>query len=595
MKAYLYTFVWICCISFYGNATNTFLQLFSKKLTSSEIEYIVHNHISLAYDYLIKYELDSAKQHLDSASLYQKELTDLVILGYFHYYHGIYYSLEQDESNAHQCYYRAIDFFEKTNNNTLIIAIYHNLAFSYIQKKDTDLLKNIVDKMSLISLPDKSISELIQTYRIYAFYYNCMYAKNKQHKVFLDSAIYYDKEVISLYEANKNLTLRDEEITYNYIHYISNSLKKETFDIDTLNIYIDKADNLMQKNDTAMIINRLWIDGEIYFLKKDYIYAQQIFTKQLTLMEIWSPRKELSIYLEVYDRLTEIAEIQSDYKIALYYQQKKIDCLAQIHDTQKYEIIRELETKYEVKQKEQAIHHLTESNNFRKKINNLYLFLILSGIAAFIFIIRWFRQKRKTAAAQLELTRVEKDNALLQIQLKEKELNETISEKCIALVDNYFKDEQIAGMDQELQQLREEQEQLNQRIRNYVIEHEKLKSQEVTFATESPIFTSLLKDIYDLINKRIEDHTQEKKEYIDRLVNVTDHFFTTLRENASGELSPLNIKYCLCFYIGMKTEHIAGCFSVEVATVRMTKHRLKTRLKMDKEMDIDTFLKLIAS
>lgn len=593
MRESLYIFVWICCTPFYGNTTESVGRLFSDKSTSLETDSIVDNYMDKAYYFLISYELDSAKLYLDSISLYEKQLTDPLILGLYYSYYGAYYSFRQQEAEAHRYYYKAIEYYEKTKEITTLVSIYHNLAISYIHRKDTDQLKKIIDRMTLLASSDKNITQLIQTYHIISFYYGCMYEKDLKQVAFLDSAIYYDKQVISHYEANKDLALRNEEISYNYIHFIASSLKKGTFDLDTLSSYLSIADNLISEHDTAMQINRLWIDGEMQFHKKDYMGAKQSFTEQMALMDVWSPQKDLSIYLDVCDRLAEIAEMQSDYKTALYYQRKKTDCLAQIHDAHRYEIIQELGTKYEVRQKEQAIAYLTESNNFRKMINYLSLFFFLSAVTALFFVVRWLTQKRKTAAAQLKLTRIEKDNALLQVRLKEKELNETISEKCVALVDNYFKDEQIAEMDQELQALREDQQRLNIRIRKYVEEHEKRQTQGIVFATQDTYYTSLIREVYELIGKRIGDNIPEKKEYIDSLAHIGDPFFFALKEKAPEELSALNMKYCLCFYIDMKTEHIAQCFSVEPPSVRMARHRLKVGLKVEKEMDISTYLKLM--
>lgn len=570
MNKYLYILVWIWCILFYGNANS-----------SIATDGMVKKYIDKLYTSLINNKIDSVKFYLDSISLSYKEIKDPLLLGY--YYYGTYYNLKQNETEAHRYYYKAIEYLQKTKNQTLTMVIYHNLAISYIQKKDIEHLEVIIDKMNLIC-SNKDVSNQILNYRILSFYYECLHEKKRDQSTFLDSAIYYNKQVISLFEISENIPLRKEEIAYNYLHIVCNLLKKGEFDLDTLSHYLNRSDDLMAKDDTVMINNRLWVTAEILFYKNDYEKAKKAFMEQIIFMETAFPEKELSIYVDVCDRLIEIAQIQSDYKSAVYYQQKKMDCLSQIHDTQKYEIIRELETKYEVKQKEQAIIHLTESNVFRQKINNLYLFLLLIGIMAFLFVFRWFRQKKKTMLTQLELTRVEKDNAVLLIQLKEKELNETVSQKCIALVDNYFKDKQIADMDLELQQLQLAYEQQKQ---------ENKKPEKIGFATEDSIYKQIVQDVYGLIDNRMETEENCKNEYLDKLRRVTDRFFEALKENVPGELSYLNIKYYVCFYIGMKNEHIAHCLSVQTTTVRVYKCRLKTRLRRGKDMDINILLKLM--
>ncbi len=584
---------WASCISQDSHATNFFSRLFAGKPDQSEINVRVHGYINQVYTCLTTLQLDSAKIYLDSISLYADQVTEAYLLGSYYNYYATYCSLKQQEAEAHDYYYKAIAYYESTEHTYILIAIYHNLAVSYIQKKDTEHLKQILDKMLPLVSPGTNTYNWLNTCELLSFYYECLYEKDNRHTAFLDSAICYCRRVITMYETHTDPVIQPSEIANTYLHYVSTSLKKGSYDMDTIASCLRKADDLMMVRDTSQQINRLWLEGEIHYQQGHYATAKQHFLAQKALMDVWSPQKEYSIYVDVCDRLGDIAEMQGDYRSALAYQQQKAECLTHIHDAQRYEVIRELETRYEVSRKEQAIDQLTTANNFRKMINILALFLLLSGITAFAFVIRWIRQKRKTVIAQLKLIRMEKDNAMLLVQLKEKELNDTISEKCVALVDNYFKDEQIAGMDQELQALRQDQQQLNLRIRSYVEAQEKTQAADLSFATQDAMNTSLIREVYDLISKRMDNALPEKQEYADRLAATTDRFFTSLREQSPEVLSALNLKYALCFRIDMKNEHIAHCFSVEPSSVRMTRHRLKTTLHVEKGMDVGRFLRMI--
>ena len=581
MKTYLSFLLGLCGICF-GNQT-----VYGGNFLNADS--IVNYYVDKAYTHLSTYKTDSAKFYLDSASVYKEKVTNVATLGDYYYYSGIYNSFKQNEIKAHQNYYKAIDYYEKTGKTKPLSSIYHNLASSYIQKKDTDALRKIIHKMKQLALKRKQdVAEQINTYGILSFYYDCMYEKNNKLIHYLDSAIYYDKQVISLYEANPNLPIRTEEIAYNYLHLASSLLKKGEFNVDMLSSYLEKADELRSENDNAMLINRLWVDASIKFIKKDYNGAKQALEEQLTLMEAWLPQKDLSIYLDVYDRLTEIAHIQSDYAQASAFQQKKMECLTQIHDIQRYEVIRELETKYEVKQKEQEIVYLKQSKEYQQKIKHLYLSLFLLAVVALLFMTHWLKQKRKAALIQLELTRIEKERALLEIQQKEKELNEknktlnnTISEKCVALHEVNNKKEEVSALTQKLEKYRKEEE--------------KQKSKEVIFATENPYYTIQVKEVYTLINKRITD-LEEKNEYLNKLTEVDDHFFLTLENKAQQKLTPLEIQRCVCFYIGINTTQVAKCYSKEIKSIQVAYTRIKKKFSPEyKDTDFDTFLKLIVN
>lgn len=560
---------------------------------ASKIDLLVFDYICKADAFFFKYDIDSMKLSLDAAFYHVDDVLNSAVLGSLYSYYGIYFSTKQLDNQAHLYYYKAIEYYEKAEKLEFLIPIYNNLAFSYLQKHDTESLKKIIDKMRLIAFKRKDISDYINTYCVLSFYFNCLYEKDKEQSLFLDSAIYYDREVISIYENTEGLSVRDEDIAYNYLNLASNLLEKEPMDRDLIKSYLKKSEDLMNKEDSTMLYNQYWVKGRIAYKQQKYSEAEQLFNTQLTIMDQWLQGAPLSMYAEVFEMLAKVSEVQKKYVEALEYERRRIGYLNQIHDVQKYEKVRELETRYEVEKKEQAIVQLTELNKFRQKISYLYLGLFILGVVACVFVIHWSRQKRKAANAQLELSRLEKHDAMLQVQLKEEQLKKTQLEKYEALLDSHFKKEQLSEMDEVLSGLKEEQEQLNRRIDEYaekVKAYENRKPEESLFATVNPNNTSLVRDIYELVNKRLGDEP-EQEEYLERLRRTEDWFFAALRAKSADELSPLNVKYCVCFFIDMKTEHIATCMSVESGTVLITRHRLKTKLRIGRGVDITTFLK----
>lgn len=573
--------------------SKSFFNFIQGSANSQDADSIFFNYILSIDKYTRSYNIDSVKSLLDSASLYKEKIADITNLGKYHNYYGLYYSFKQQDVEAHKHYYKAIEYFEQCQNTDAIISILHNLAFSYLQKHDTENLEKIINKMRPIAFKRNEASDYINTNRVISFYFNCLYEKDRENKALLDSSIYYDTNVISIYENTHNLSIRKEEIAYNYLNLASNLLEKEQSDESQINSYLQKSEELMNKDDSTMLYNQYWVKGRIAYKQGKYREAEQLFNTQLAIMDSWLQGAPLSMYAELFEMLANVSETQQKYEAALNYERRRINYLDRIHDAQKYEVIRELETKYEVQQKEQAIIQLTESNKFRQKISYLYLSLLLSGIVASISIIHWLKQKKKATDAQLELTRMEKRDAMLQIRLKEEQLKKTELEKYEALLDSHFKNEQISEMDEEMKGIKEEQNQLNVKITEYaekVKEYENRKSQAIRFATNNTYHTSLLRNIYDLINKRLAA-AKEKDEYLESLMQMNDCFFTELISRTFEELSALNIKHCICFYIDMKTEHIAECFSIEPRSVHIVRHRLKGKLQVNKEMDITTFLK----
>ena len=552
-------------------------------------------YIGIADSLIRLYNWESAKIYLDSASIYKEKVDDPIVLGSLFSGLGDYYGFKYDDQEAHQNYYKAIEYYEKGGKPILQIPIYHNLSFSYIQKDDVESLKRIVWKMLSLALKQEDKAHVINSYRVLAYYYDCLYKKDEKQILFLDSAFYYRNEIISIYEDTKPLNVRPEDIAYDYIGLASNLLTKKESDSNIITSYIDKAKKLASPTDTIMIINRYWVEGKIEYQSGNLQNAKRIFESQLSLMNQWLNGANLSMHVELFDRLSKISESLGDFKNALFYEQKKITFLNQIHDSQKYEIIRDLDVKYEVSRKEQEIAHLESVSSFREKINYLYACIIAISIIAFVFIIRWFRSKKKASEIQVFLLETEKNEAFLRIQLQEEQLKNTELEKYEALLDNHFKSLQISEKDIKLDDLRKEQEELNIQIKNYskkVQNYEKRQQFKSVFKTNDPYFTGILQDVSDLIEKRL--NCEFKKEYLGKLCDVSEHFPQRIQDHCSERLSALNLKHCVCFCIDMKTEDIADCFSIETRSVHIIRHRLKVKLNIDKEMDVNTFLKQIA-
>ena len=328
----------------------------------TERESIVWSYLLDADSCIRAFQTEGAKIYLDSALRYEAEIANPDIMGFLYAKLADYYTHKRNEQEAHRFYYKALEHYEKseqTNHESLIIQIYNNLASSYFRKNDTETLKKIIDKILPLALSQHERKDLIDAYRMTAFYYGKRY-KKERHIAFLDSAIYYDKAAIAIYDADSEAVtasekFRPEEIAYNYINLASNLYERDASHPDTISAYVAKAEDMANPNDTAMLLNLLWMKGLVACKKDEPEKAKQLFTEQLQIMDRSMKGDPLSMYASLYQKLSEIAEKQNDNGKALEYERKRIDCLAQIHDAQQYETVRELETKHEVRQKEQEV------------------------------------------------------------------------------------------------------------------------------------------------------------------------------------------------------------------------------------------------
>ncbi|WP_407478099.1 hypothetical protein [Elizabethkingia anophelis] len=90
----------------------------------------------------------------------------------------------------------------------------------------------------------------------------------------------------------------------------------------------------------------------------------------------------------------------------------------------------------------------------------------------------------------------------------------------------------------------------------------------------------------------------KKEQLIDRDFNTIKdliqethpNFFKKLNAVSKNKLTHLDIKYATYIYINMDNTHIASVLSVDPKTVRVTKHRLKQKIGLEKDDDLQTFL-----
>jgi len=217
-------------------------------------------------------------------------------------------------------------------------------------------------------------------------------------------------------------------------------------------------------------------------------------------------------------------------------------------------------------------------------INNILWFFIS------FLIIRWLLLKKKTIGSQLLIAQTERDKIELQARLKEEMLKKAELEKYESLLEVHFKNQKISEMDDTLTRLKKEQIELNKQIQNYREQLQQYKQKNFVSAIEDPYFKSIAHEVYNQIAKRLTNYN-EKNSYLEALQGINDKFFLHLINIFQGDLSAINIKYCLCFAIGMEVQHIADCLYVDSGSIYVVRSRLRSKLNLDKTVDFNLFLR----
>ncbi len=537
--------------------------------------------------YSLDFRFDTAKLYLDSAFVYENQIENKNILGVLHYTAGQLYANVADPEKSHWHYYQALTYFEQNGTKApLLIEIMYSLASYYVVQRDLTGLKNLIFKMETLTAEIGTAYSFILTNSVKAQYYEMLYERDTSHTNYIDSMKICNMEAIHTYlSAEQKITGEDHQVAYNYMYMAKIYLYEK---LDSVKYYVDNALALKNPNDKNLQARCHGILG-MYFLKKNALdEAEMEFNRQLEIL-LDNSYPELYEIMCCFGALSDICEKKGNLSKSLEYKKIESEYESKLHDKNLNEIMQRMQTEFDVAKKEQAIQQLTEETQYQNKIKKLYLGLSILIVIILLFIILRYRQKRKEDADRIYIQQMEKEEAQMLAQLREEQANNAELKKYEALMELQIKDLEIEGKEVELESLKLEKEKLDQQLVAYSDMINKFKTIDAKKDDDT-----LVKPFKNDLKKTIDRMVCIKgasKIYIDKINQINDDFLLQLEEKAGEKLSFLSVKHCIAFAIDMTIEDFATCFDVEPKSGHQIRYRLKQKLKLEKNEELDLFLK----
>ncbi|RKE57104.1 helix-turn-helix transcriptional regulator [Sphingobacterium detergens] len=72
--------------------------------------------------------------------------------------------------------------------------------------------------------------------------------------------------------------------------------------------------------------------------------------------------------------------------------------------------------------------------------------------------------------------------------------------------------------------------------------------------------------------------------------HINPDFFLRLKEISENKLTAMELKYCAYMFLNLTTKDIAAAFHIEPSSVRVTKYRIKQKLQLSREDDLESFV-----
>jgi DNA-binding CsgD family transcriptional regulator len=502
---------------------------------------------ALAYAYLEKGRSETINKKLDTAIVSHMKAIDVALQTndkhlqtICYYYAGQVYKLISDIDNlvkiANLCFLKATS--ESFKNSDIAAAYYiKGLAFNTIYQADTSLATINFDSS------------------YYCFKKCITYTNNKD---------VYRKKYLA--EANHNIAV---------LFHIRGKGKSMDSVVHYLKIASSYADQYKHYG-LAVMGRLLHID---YLMRNNKVNeAKTILNEVKTYYNTFKDDYKVLINYDLYN--SKILESQGKTTEALSAYKDYIASSQKLYDLEKNNTVKKAEAQYINKTK--AAELIQAQKDRATQRNQKYLAYALAAITllGLLFMYRSYYFKQKTLIKA-------KEEATLRAKLQEEE-NITImleaeladKERLVAIKDKLLTEQQKDRLQQELMtnslQLEKKNEILNElRLQ---LSQLKLNGQQ-----------NEVKILSQTLNKSLE--VDEEFELLkNSLENTNPQFFASLQKKATDALTKLDLKYCGYIKLGMGTREIANLMNIEAKSIYMARYRIKQKLNLEKEQDLDSFI-----
>lgn len=258
---------------------------------------------------------------------------------------------------------------------------------------------------------------------------------------------------------------------------------------------------------------------------------------------------------------------KGEYELAAYHYSNGLQAYKTYYRNQLETISQHLIANYAMDKKEQDIQRLNERVILKGKqvilFTTIIIFLIITLILLYFtqrYHVRSVRQKRQQKENETILLKLEKEKQELEAQLN------TLQ------VEKYQK-ELMAGA--------------------LLVEYKNKVLQELRLFSEShPALNQYKSELEQIMTTETSAHSSSAE--LDNLQDIHPIFYAHLQKQADNKLTPLDLKYCRMIYLKMSSKEMADILHVDPKTIRVNKYRLKQKLGLGKEDDLDTFIARMA-
>lgn len=546
-------------------------------------------YATMGHLYMQKGQEKRAALYIDSAVSCAHKSTDKTLAAFAWLRKGWLELVRNNNEKAMAGLLKADSMLENINEKRAYS--YRTLANHYISSMyayGSDTLKQHRYAVTCLSMAKKSgVPDDIQIgYNTIAHSFFSAFEHNKQHHALLDSSMRYYRLSMNFYLRNhdkiflqSNASLCALNTANAYFKYYPSSYK------DSAQHYINIALNIGRKtNGREIIANCYGMLSEYALRQKNYKAAEQYLLTGISELENAAPAVDIT-RSRLMLGLANVAEQQGDKQKALNYYKQYIAYYSKVFDAQKLATVQQLEEEYHAAQRDNEIARLRERDSYNKRLNWLYIAIGSISILLLGLLLSSYHYKLKASEQQKQIADQENEEMSLIAELQQAEAQRLRLEKQEAELQANLREEERTRAEAQQALLQDRAEWLEKELlagtlkieeKNAILELLKQKSNDA-------------RQIGRIINQnlRMDKNLDEQQ----ALSNIHPSFFNSLQERAGNTLTRLDLKHCAYILMGFDNKEIAGRLGVEPKSIRMARYRLKQKLGLDRDENLDQVIR----
>lgn len=275
--------------------------------------------------------------------------------------------------------------------------------------------------------------------------------------------------------------------------------------------------------------------------------------------------------INVVQSLSNFYEQKGNYQKALEFQKEATLYNNKNFNQQQALNTQKLEIQYETEKKNNEMQILKEREKSRTMQNYLYACIALASLLGLVFMFRSYHFRLRYSLQREKQLQLEKHESEMQVKLEK---------------------EEHARLRAEQQLLETQQQQLKKEVMASVLhlEHKHqtlLNIKDKLTEGDSVNMQKILKE--EMVIDNDFEHAKLQ------IQQIHPDFFHLINDKAQKKLTLLDLKLCAYLYLKMDTRQIAQLMNIEAKSVRMSRYRIKQKLGLDKEDDLNAFLQSLGS